>query len=517
MAKKQKNKLDQIREAAEADLLTFIRLVAPHRVLGSIHEEVIQFWQKSDARQHQLVLIPRAHQKSILMAYRVAHAITKNPAVTILYISSTAGLAEKQLKAVKDILTSSIYTRYWPTMVSKDEGKREKWTNSEICVDHKLRKLEGVRDSTVFTGGLTTSLTGFHCDIAVLDDVVVQENAYTEDGRAKVRTQYSLLASIENPDAQEWIVGTRYHPKDLYQDLIDMEEEIYDELEDEIVGTSSVYEVFERQVEDRGDGTGQFLWPRQRRKDGKWFGFSSSVLAKKRAQYLDRMQYRAQYYNDPNDPDNASISSDRFQYYDRKFIVQENGYWYYRNNRLNVYAAIDFAFSLNRKADYTAVVVIGVDSDNFVYILEIDRFKTDRISVYFDHLLHSHSKWNFRKLRAEVSVAQEMIVNELKEKIRGHGLMLSIDKFRPTRNMGTKAERIQAILEPRYDNMQIWHYKGGNCQTLEEELLMAQPPHDDIKDCLASVIEISIAPRYKSKQKESNNILYHSRFGGLAI
>ena len=48
----------------------------------------------------------------------------------ILYISSTANLAEKQLKAIKDILTCDIYSRYWPEMVNTDEGKRERWTSS---------------------------------------------------------------------------------------------------------------------------------------------------------------------------------------------------------------------------------------------------------------------------------------------------------------------------------------------------------------------------------------------------
>ena len=38
-------------------------------------------------------------------------------------------------------------------------------------LDHPLRKKENVRDPSIFTGGLTTSLTGLHCDIAVLDDV----------------------------------------------------------------------------------------------------------------------------------------------------------------------------------------------------------------------------------------------------------------------------------------------------------------------------------------------------------
>ncbi|AAG02583.1 gp1 [Roseobacter phage SIO1] len=134
-----------------------------------------------------------------------------------------------------------------------------------------------------------------HCDIAVLDDVVVFENAYTNEGRNKVKSQYSLLSSIEGSEAQEWVVGTRYHPKDLYSDLMGMEEDIYSK-EGELVGKENIYEVMEKAVEDNGDGTGEFLWPRQLRKDGKFFGFDVQILAKKRGQYLDRVQFRAQYY-----------------------------------------------------------------------------------------------------------------------------------------------------------------------------------------------------------------------------
>jgi len=269
---------DQIRQAAEEDLLTFIKLVAPHRVLGQCHEDVITWWNRPDHGDHQMLLFPRDHQKSTLVAYRCAWEITRNPAVTILYISATSGLAEKQLQFIKDILTSPRYRKYWPEMVHPDEGKRAKWTNSEIQVDHPKRAAEGVRDSTVFTSGLTTNITGLHCNIAVLDDVVVNENAYTKEGRDKVERQYSLLASIETTGAQEWIVGTRYHPRDLYGTLMDVSYDIYNE-KGEVIESKPVYEVLQKEVEDMGDGTGEFLWPRMQRGDGRWFGFNTQILA----------------------------------------------------------------------------------------------------------------------------------------------------------------------------------------------------------------------------------------------
>jgi len=505
---------EQIRLAAEQDLVTFIKLVAPEQVLGQCHEDVCNWWIRADSKSHQLLLFPRDHGKSRLIAYRVAWELTKDPTLRILYISATANLAEKQLGFIKGILTSDIYRRYWPQHVHADEGKRSRWTTSEVALDHPLRKKENVRDPSIFTGGLTTSLTGMHCDIAVLDDVVVYENAYTGEGRNKVKSQYSLLSSIEGANAKEWVVGTRYHPADLYNDLMQMTEDLYNE-EGDKVAEDNIYEVFERAVEDMGDGTGEFLWPQQQRKDGKFFGFNRQILAKKRGQYLDKSQFRAQYYNDPTDPDNVPVGSEKFQYYERKHLKQEGGFWYYKDNKLNVFAAVDFAFSLSKKADYTAIVVVGIDADNNIYVLDIDRFRTDRISEYFDHIFHLVSKWSFRKLRAEVTVAQQAIVRQLKELIKQHGLSLSVDEFRPNRHQGNKEERIAAVLEPRYDNLQIWHYRGGNVQTLEEELMSRNPPHDDLKDALASAVDMAVKPaRQVRKAKEQNIVWAGNRFRG---
>ena len=509
------DKKTEIRLRAEADLSFFIKLVHPNRVLGMVHEEVIGWWNRQEAKSHQLLLLPRDHQKSALVAYRVAWEITRNPAVRILYISSTANLAVKQLKFIKDILTSKQYKYYWPEMVNDDLLKREKWTESEISVDHPKRKAEVVRDPTVFTAGLTTSITGMHCDISVFDDVVVYDNAYTEEGRGKVASQYSLLASIEGAEARQWVVGTRYHPNDLYSTMMETVYDTYDEA-GEVLSTVNLYEKFERAIEDQGDGSGIFIWPRQQRADGQWFGFNQDILARKRAQYIDKTQFRAQYYNDPNAIDDAPISSDTFQYFDPQHVRQSDGSWNVRGRRINVFAAVDFAYTLGKRSDYTCVVVVGVDAENNYYVLDIDRFKTDRISVYFEHILKAYERWGFRKLRAEVTAAQSVIVKDLKDNyIKPYGLALSIDEFKPTRNEGSKEERVHNILSPRYDNRQVWHFKSGITQILEEELMQRNPSHDDVKDTLASAIDVCIPPAKTRGTVQHSNVVYHSRFGGM--
>ena len=97
-----------------------------------------------------------------------------------------------------------------------------------------------------------------------------------------------------------------------------------------------------------------------------------------------------------------------------------------------------------------------------------------------------------------------------------NGLVLSIDEYRPSRHEGTKEERINATLGPRYDNLQVWHYKGGNCQVLEEDLSLQHPPHDDLMDALTAAVDVAKPPGRKGwHNKKKSNVVYHAKFGGL--
>ncbi len=504
---------EEIREAAESDLLVFIRLLAPYLALGDCHVELINWWQSSARKQNILVLLPRGHLKSKLIALKTAWELTRDPTSTILYASATSALAEKQLHAIKRILTSRTYAKYWPEMINADENRRERWTADEIAVDHPERVREGIRDPSVKAVGLTSNFTGFHATNVKLDDIVVPNNAYTEDGRTKVANLVSQLASIKEPESIMDCVGTRYHAKDQYDTFLKQHYSIYND-DGEFVKDEFLWDSYMQVVETEGE----FLWPRVRRDDGKSFGFDLNVLSKIKAEYEDKTQFYAQYYNNPNGGGEQRIGADKFQYYDRRFLTNQHDRWFINDKALNVYAAIDFAYSLNKKSDFTALVVVGIDADHNIYILDIDRFKSDRIKDYFEVILRTYRKWGYKKIRCEVTAAQKVIVRDLKENYIGpNGLNLVVDEHSPTRHEGSKEERMSATLEPKYDNRKIWHYKGGECSNLEDELVMEKPPHDDIKDGLTAAIDIAQAPmRRRHQQERKTNVVYHPRFGGVA-
>lgn len=498
--------VDEIRELAEEDFISFVKLVAPYNVMGSCHEDICKFLMDKSKKPYKLVIYPRGHRKSFYAAMYACWKIIKDPSIAIVYLSATSPLAESQLRTIKATLESKIVKRYWPEMVLEDEGKREKWTTTEICVDHPRRREEGTRDSTVKTGGLTTNITGSHADLIILDDLVVPAN--NDDlGRRAVIEQYSQLQSILNAGGEIIAVGTRYHPKDLYATIQDTYQEIYNEA-GEVIGREPQWDILQRVVEENGE----FLWPRQRRADGKYYGYDLKELARIKAGYIDKTQFYSQYYNDPNDASTSPITPDMFEYYNRDNLTVNGGVYHLNGRPLNVYAAIDFAYSLSAKADNTAIVTVGVDQDNNRYILDIDRFKTDKIQDYYDHIIAVHQKYSLRKLRAECTAAQQIIVKTLKDKLSENSVRLVIDEYKPLRD---KEERVLATLKPLYEDHRIFHYRGGNCELLEEEVKQAKPAHDDMKNALADAIDIAVAPRKTSYTRQIQTIQRLGRFGGV--
>ncbi len=506
-----------LREEAKRDLWVFAQLVNPGYVYGDIHKELFRwmmeyalFGKGGDLTSNKLTMLPRAHLKSHMVATWCAWMITRHPEITILYVSATAELAETQLFDIKNILTSSQYMLYYPEYVNPQDGLRETWNNRKIRIDHPQRAIEGIRDATISTAGLTTNTTGWHADVIVGDDLVVPENAYTQEGRESVLKKASQFTSIRNAGGFTMACGTRYHPDDIYDTWKHQFYEVYGE-DGELIDKLPTWEFKEHKVEVND----LFLWPREIRDDGKAFGFDKNILSRIRSEYSDTVQFYAQYYNDPNDPGSNRINRDKFQYVDRKTVTYENGSWRVRGNTVNVYASIDFAYTTSKRSDYTAIVVIGINDEGQIFVLDIDRFKTDKHSVMFSHIMELHEKWDFRKLRAEITAAQSMIVGDLKDRIRKENMALSIDENKPTRHEGTKEERISSILEPRYDNLSVYHIRGGYTPALEEELILARPKHDDIKDALASCIEIARAPSKRRRSKDRSNVVYSKKFGGV--
>jgi len=265
--------------------------------------------------------------------------------------------------------------------------------------------------------------------------------------------------------------------------------------------------------------TGEYLWPRTvSAYDNKLYGFNAEVLATVQAQYFslnEHAQFHAQYYNDPNDPSSETVSRDSFQYYKRENVVFDDGNYLINGRKLSIVAAMDVAWTVNKSSDYTAIAVIGTDFENNIYVLDLERFKTQDYDVYYKNLIGLYNEWGFRKLFIETNAGGHLVANEMKRLLRNNGASLVVEGKAATGNEGKKEEKHAAVLIPRVKNGSLFMFKGGLTPVAIEEIVLARPAHDDLKDVLTLAISNAMAPaRPRYVQDTKRKVKFNSRFGG---
>jgi hypothetical protein len=505
----------------EHSFFAFMCLVNPQYAYGDIHAELCNWIQNSDA-QRKLALLPRGHLKSHIAAGYAAWRITFKPWITVVYLSAGEDLAKDQIYAIKNMMTNDVYREYWPEMFNADEGQREQWSAFSFNVDHPERKRRGIRDHTIIVKTVKSNAIGLHCDLLIPDDVVIPDFADTAIGRNEVNRRMAQFVSILNPRGEILAVGTRYNPGDLYQSFIEAMYQLWSEPLQEFTGSAKLWDVFIREVEDKGDGTGEFLWPITRDPiSGDAYGFDAQTLAIIRADYESKgqlVQFFCQYYNNPNAIDLQRISRGHFQYYDRKNIKVTSSDVYFRDRKLNTFAAMDVAWTDNATSDFTAIAVIGMDMEENVYVLDLVQFKTANFNEYYNEVMSLHRKWNFKKMVVETNAGGMFVKNELGRLARQNGEILAIEGKSVLKQQGSKNERKGAVLEWRYADQRIWHYQGGLISEFEDQVILDRPKHDDLADAFIAAIGIAKPPGKRVHASNvrvmDTNISYDRRFGG---
>lgn len=507
----------------ENDLFAFAKYINPHYIYGDIHEEVFR-WMQSDNAKNQLLLIPRGHLKSHCLAVWCVWWITKHPWTSVVYVSATDKLAMLQLFAMKQMFESERYRLLWPEMIAERENDRSIWNKTEIRVDHPEAKKRMSRDYTIHATSIGGNNTGLHCDVLLFDDIVIDKNAYTELGRTEVAKGAGSFIAIKNAEAIVKAVGTLYHPADIYHQWMVGEEEIFDSETGDLVGMENIWEIKSHIVEDsiNRSGTGNFLWPRQMHPEsGNWEGYDIPTLARKRAEYFSTglyPEYYSQYYNDTNSETSHRVDKNNFQYYDMRNMKVYDGKVSYKEKELRVFAGMDVAWTQKRGSDYTAIAVIGVDNEGYTYILDLVRFQTSQFDEYYEEVIALHRKWGFKMIQVETNAGGKFVEQELKNRIRMNGDSLAVKGKHATRNEGTKQERHAAMLEPRYANQSVLHFKGGLISVYEEEVILERPPHDDMVDAVCTAIDISKPAAKKNRSwmytDTNRKVITDSRFGG---
>ena len=178
------------------------------------HHEDILASQQQPVDGKQMTLAFRGAGKSTVGSItRVIFLLLKNPNIRILIASNTQIQAEIFLREIKNHFEAndklkSIFGDY----------VGPKWDSREIIIKPRTKHHKESSVTCIGVGGPTASR---HYDVVIGDDLVDEENARTELQRERLFIWFykSLIPTLVSTGTI-YLLGTRWHPNDLYGYII---------------------------------------------------------------------------------------------------------------------------------------------------------------------------------------------------------------------------------------------------------------------------------------------------------
>ena len=208
-----------------------------HTLHGEMADIVV-----NSKKQKRLFLVPRGHLKStVLTVADTIRRVCQNPNMRILITSATGPTAESFLAEIKHHFENN--KRFRTLFPDRLPGKNDTWNQDAIQIGGRT-VAAGV--NTIEARGIDGNIVGRHYDYVKADDLVTKDNVTTADQRRKLIESFKALESVMEPYATWDIIGTRWHFYELYQWLIDTNEEA------EKMGLELPYEIYIRRAIEEG-------------------------------------------------------------------------------------------------------------------------------------------------------------------------------------------------------------------------------------------------------------------------
>jgi len=132
---------------------------------------------------------------------------------------------------------------------------------------------------------------------------------------------------------------------------------------------------------------------------------------------------------------------------------------------------IDIALSSKQRADYTALVVAGVDEINRHWIIHVARWRADWPTT-FANILRYFNAWNPHLIMTENVAFQELAIREMMD------AGMPVSAIKPSLD---KESRF-AVVHMQYSMGMVWHNEGLDPDYESELLTFPQSAHDDFVD-----------------------------------
>ena len=204
--------------ASSYDFMTFVRMMAPLLIadfhMGRHIELICDKLQQVDdgtCRRLMVFLPPRSSKSVICSKLFPAWYMGRHPNHEILSVSHSDQLSSDFGRAVRDLVGNEMFQTIFPEVkLRSDVRSAGKWQTNH--------------NGVYVAAGVKTQIAGRGAHVAILDDVMSEEDAFSEAGRRYVKEWFPAgLRTRLMPSGSIVIINTRYHEDDICGWLLDNE------------------------------------------------------------------------------------------------------------------------------------------------------------------------------------------------------------------------------------------------------------------------------------------------------
>lgn len=428
--------------------------------------------KKLEKQKWHLALAPRGVGKStILTVGKTILRILQNPNIRILIASKTDENSVGFLNEIKQKLESKKLTDIFGPQ------KGTIWNTGEITVGPRTST---AKEFTVHTVGIGGALASKHFDLILADDLVDEENSKTEAQRAKIVTWFfKILDPTLEPHGEMSVIGTRYHPDDLYGYLIDRMFTVRKKGKVKKKYYIRIPALIKKNKFRAGCPTHEryiSIWPEK---------FTVKFLLKKRSSQ-GTIIFNSQMQNDVEAMKGKIFKVDWFQWYKPEEInIKE----------LRIFQGVDLAIKQKDNADKFAHVTIGVHPKTLnVYVLSY----YNQVTHYTKQkqlILNRFNSFDPIRVAIEANGYQSALLQDMKSdtklaKIRAVPIFTDTDKTMRAWKLSAYFERGQVFLAEGMNELQ------------EHLLKMPDGRYKDLFDALDIAINAAFGKQKKVRQNE---------------
>ena len=441
------------RELARRHLLPFVQRFSEQYIPGWVHKDICLRLEKfsddvaAKKSPRLMLFMPPRHGKSELASKNFpAWHLGRYPNHEFIACSYSGSLAMGFSRKVRGLLRDTQYHSLFETRLDPESQSAEQWLTT--------------KGGGYVAAGVGGPITGKGAHILVIDDPVKnREQAESETARQTAKDWYTSTAYTRlAPGGGVLVILTRWHDDDLAGWLLEQEK-------------------------DGGDSWEVIKYPAIAEDDEKYRKkYEPLHPARYDAEALLRIQkavgprdWSALYQQNPVADEGDYFKVGMFKYYREKSLDKK---------KLKIYCAWDLAIGKADRNDYSVGVVVGVDQEDKMYVMHVERGKWDGYELV-EKILDVYEEYRPSIVGIERGHIEMALGPFLKKRIAERGLyeMYLMELKTGRRDKEARARAIQGRMQQGmvfFPKFELW-----NAGLMAEMLRFPNGVHDDQVDGLA--------------------------------